>query len=303
MNPHEGNRMKMFVWLGILVLVACAKGPVPVPAPRGTTSSGGGDPYVAEFKDIGRTVVRRFKARYVHEASGVSVATFEAALEQAEVIGVDHPLEKDGVRKDALNYPDLQKIELSLVKWASSMDFYQKRRLVIHEVLGLLRAEDDQYQLTTLILKSPGFSQVMASGFYIEGEVAKVIVEKMIWTPELVRKLVAPKGVETVYVAKLFDPKKNHTCFKLEYEDPQEEIKYRCHLATPLRADLRDNGSIGLVLDVHDPLWNLFESQSDIPWEQRKFDFGVVKGNAKNCPYGRRSGHREPGEVDLELFP
>ncbi len=146
--------MKKFFFLLIaFTLVGCAR--TSTHAPKGTTSSGGGDPYEGEFRDVARSIVRRLKAREMTELQGVSVLAFETKAEKLTLTSTDSVLKKDGKVVDALNYPDEGRIELSLIRWPM-MGAFTKKRLVVHEIMGLLRIEDLKYRRSSDFLAALG---------------------------------------------------------------------------------------------------------------------------------------------------
>lgn len=313
----------LFSIFGIL-LISCSKPTVPEgtsqntgqspienpaapvgPRPQGTDFGSGGDAYAAEFKDIGRMVVRRLKSREIREVEGISVASFEEVSEKLVVKTTEAVLKKGDFPVDALNYADQMKVELSLVHWANSMDFSRKRRLVIHEILGLMRKDDSDYRLTGQFLKDMGFlHDVRFDEFNLTGPVAKTIAEKMPWrTSEISEK--AYKYVrETNYSAKREGGRNYISCKKIVYQnwseidpnEPEPTPHYICWFGC--QTTISDNGTILIALgpqwseDNRHPLWRLFD-------EKESFDYGVIKGDQSNFIWTGDTGNT----YELEIFP
>lgn len=239
---------------------------------QGTDFGSGGDAYAAEFKDIGRTVVRRLKAKNIHEVRTVSVASFEETLERVKVNTTEAVLKKGNDSVDALNFPDDVRIELSLVHWATSLDFYAKRRLVIHEILGLMRKADSGYELTTEILTSMGSNKIDFNRFHITGAVAKTLIEKMTWQPHEIHT----DGNATWYQIP-YDAEWNQEEIKCLKVDPPRRGEYDFRCWVKKYATLGEDGVIYVSLveeDGNHALWRLFDSI-----KERRFDYGTIKGD------------------------
>ena len=278
---------------------------VPVgPRPQGTDFGSGGDAYAAEFKDIGRMVVRRLKSREVREVEGISVTSFEEVSEKLVVTTTEAALKKGDIPVDALNYADQMKVELSLVHWASSMDFSRKRRLVIHEILGLMRKDDSDYRLTSQFLKDMGFlHDVRFDEFNLTGPVAKTIIEKMPWRASEMSEEAHSRYVrETNYSAKREGGRNYISCKKMVYQnlselgEPDAPPHYICWFGC--QTTISDNGTILIALgpawseDNRHPLWRLFD-------EKESFDYGVIKGDKGNFIQTGITGNF----YELEIFP
>ena len=281
--------MRSISSLGIfVVLVSCAiktpdnsTGTNPTgnpPTPQGWDVGGGGNSYAAEFMDIGRRVVLRLKAKNISEVKGVSVALLDETLQKLKVKPTEDVLKKGDDPVDALNFPDEQRIELSLVHWAVSLSFYQKRRLVIHESLGLMRKVDSGYELTTAILAAMGSNEIYFGNFEISGEVAKTLIEKMPWQSH---EVVTDDNATWFKIP--FDAKWNKEeikCLKVEDPTPPER-EFRCWVKKP--AYLGEDGVIYVTLceeDGNHALWRLFDYI-----QERRFDYGVIKGDVGKLLY------------------
>ena len=271
-------------------------GPKP---PQGWDVGSGGDAYAAEFKDIGRTVIRRLKNKGVREVDGISVTSFEETLEKLVVKTTETVLRKGDAPVDALNYAEQAKIELSLVHWANSMDFSQKRRLVIHEILGLMRKDASDYRLTTKFLKALGFlHDVLVDQFRIQGGVARTIIEKMHWnSDEMEVEEYLPHGRRTWYEipkSKTVFPLK---CLKQEFLASNKDTWYDCDIVSTMY--YTDEGTIHMELGTHDPLVRLFGRPSE-EFQPGPSDWWGVK--VTEFDYGRIKGHIS-GLAHLEIFP
>src|SRR5688572_8810485 len=95
-----------------LVLSSCGDPLLEKPQPRtqGWDVGNGGSGYAAEFRDIGRTVVRRFQGKGVAEIAGVSIAAFEETLNKAVIETTEEGLKKGNATVDALNFPSQSRI-------------------------------------------------------------------------------------------------------------------------------------------------------------------------------------------------
>ncbi len=289
----------------LLVCVACTRPPAPpgptaipvvsptIPAPQGTTSSGGGSPYKGEFKDIGRTVVRRLRANRFSEVAGVSADAFEKTLEGLEVEVTEALLYKDGSPVDALNFPSEHKVLLSLVRWAPFMHFGQKRRLVVHEVFGLMEKADAEFERTDELLAKLRFlDEVDIYEFQVGGDAAKTLTEKFSWrADEITVDNQYPKQPVTYYAARRGTHPHTGALLCRKHENWETEdyfVSYFCHIIGQAKAS--EQGTIVVSLgpwftkEQEHPLWRFFDGH-----QLETFDYGPVKGDSRY--------------QEIELFP
>lgn len=71
-------------------------------------------------------------------------------IRSALVESTDDQLFLDGVRKDAINYPDIEKIIFNRKGWATAANERTRMLFVLHEYLGLLRINDSRYSVSDL---------------------------------------------------------------------------------------------------------------------------------------------------------
>ena len=120
-------------------------------AQDGGISGGGGDGYAIQFVQVARMIQT---ALGVSADSAVDAAALKRAILETKVESTDQNLELDGKNKDAINYPAEKRITMSRSRWGS-LSGTQKRTLVLHEYLGILRIDDSNYQISARIISSP----------------------------------------------------------------------------------------------------------------------------------------------------
>jgi hypothetical protein len=126
-----------------------APGQLPTAVPQGTTSSGGGNSLESDFKSYGRSVLERFKVSAASRtAEELDLPALENALAEARIFAIGTPLFKDGKPVDALNFPDLKQIHIDESAWRERLSVFEKERLIVHELYGLIRKDDSRYELT-----------------------------------------------------------------------------------------------------------------------------------------------------------
>jgi len=274
-------------WLGfLLILISCSRPErleTNAPKAQGWDVGGGGNAFAAEFLDIGRTVVRRWNGlpdkAMGHEVYGwVSLKSFEQALKTAEVKTTEEELKIEGNTVDAVNFPDKQLIVLSLKRWAKNMGFPEKRRLVIHEILGLLGKEKSlHYELTSWITGELDFYRELPIYYFmIQGKPAQTLVEKFPWLPEEI-SIREKYSRETVYrLSKSEKSRDKLSCVKEETLSsgklvPEFAPRYRCYIEC-FYAVMSDDSSIKISLDQSGELYQRFFKG------KRSFDYGLLRG-------------------------
>ncbi len=111
---------------------------------------GGGNTSVAEFYQVARAVA--VHVRYERDTLyGVSGAQLIAYVGQIKVESSKKSLSLRGKKVEAINYPDEKRIELDTKAW-NSLSTRRKVLLVIHELLGLLKKPDPNYEVSSKIL-------------------------------------------------------------------------------------------------------------------------------------------------------
>lgn len=110
---------------------------------------GGGNMNAAEFYEIGDSLLEALNAELEVrvESQTISIASLKRLFAQTHVQPVAKSLKIDSVSVDAINYPDINRIELSEPRW-TKRSREQKIHLVAHELLGLARITDSGYRVS-----------------------------------------------------------------------------------------------------------------------------------------------------------
>ena len=108
----------------------------------GPGDGGGGNAPVAEFLKMGRYFNDFIDGQGSRVDATFPTAELQAVIGRWKVKAVQGPLELDGEKVDAINYPRETRVELDDDTWSkrSVSDKYQN---VIHEILGLLEIKDE----------------------------------------------------------------------------------------------------------------------------------------------------------------
>ncbi|MGE0615952.1 MAG: hypothetical protein AB7P04_09940 [Bacteriovoracia bacterium] len=118
-----------------------------------TGVGGGGDAYALEFTAMGRGALGYVRA-YADQFPEIASEELAKAIDATQVTSIDHAYLEDarGRREvDAINYPDVKKIELSRTRWAQ-LDTDARITLVLHEYLGILRLADEGFLVSGRLL-------------------------------------------------------------------------------------------------------------------------------------------------------
>lgn len=117
----------------------------------GGIDAGGGDAYAAEFVGLAHQLVDMATEL---EDSPVDADELKAAIRETEVQTLDKVF-LNGIEKDAVNFPSRKLIELSRSRWDEIQDDVLRRyRLVLHEYLGILKMNDEDYQISSKFINS-----------------------------------------------------------------------------------------------------------------------------------------------------
>lgn len=125
--------------------------------PGGSTGTrGGGDGYALEFRDLANTVANELKQTVI-AVPGFDLAKFEALIapEASTIESTDQPLRVspgDTVVKTAINEPDTRHIIIQRTSWDKLIDHHLREVLVLHEYLGLMRIDDNQFKISSRLL-------------------------------------------------------------------------------------------------------------------------------------------------------
>ena len=137
-----------------LILAGCApqSRPTKSAAPEAAgRESGGGSADTAEFEQIAKALARAFSSQKPKTVFGVTGETLTSITREMRVEAVAKTLQKNGAEVQALNYPSERRIEFNVDSWRE-IRFEKKVLLVIHEILGLLRQDDEGYTVSSRIL-------------------------------------------------------------------------------------------------------------------------------------------------------
>jgi hypothetical protein len=269
------------------------------PVLEGTNSSGGGDAYASEFLKIAEEILGRL---IWHDRTAVTAKGLQSAIRETEIKSVEavlyhptiannflHPLctgqdlnpepGSDWSRVDAINCPVQKRILFSLVNW-KSFSLFEKRRLVLHEYLGILRLADRKYEKSHEILKKLSLKTVVRlSPLTIFGPLAKAIIDSIKWDASQVRNVEEKFFDGSVLRGKLYGLKRG-SIEVLHCEEGTVQIK-DANISTgqscaflDVSGELRDASEISIQDDRENTLWNAFApSKSD-----RQFDLKFVRG-------------------------
>lgn len=113
---------------------------------EGGFDGGGGNAQVAEFYDMAKKFHREIFRIYKEKVPDFPVGELTAVMSRYSVESTPGQLTlRDGQKVDAINNPNSGVIYLDDVSWAQR-DQRLKFQIVIHELLGLMRIEDFQYE-------------------------------------------------------------------------------------------------------------------------------------------------------------
>ncbi len=128
----------------------------------------GGDGLAAEFiltaKDAFRILQNKPEVTQYLNLDKLSMA-----IANTKVISTKEPLILNGVEIDAINYPAQQLIKINRLRWMDLRDSNRtltRFNLVIHEYLGIIGINDDQYSISQSIVKIMNLNQYNTSKFW-----------------------------------------------------------------------------------------------------------------------------------------
>ncbi|WP_413574732.1 hypothetical protein ACLVWU_10925 [Bdellovibrio sp. HCB290] len=123
----------------------------------GDESSGtrnGGNTIASDFYERGVTLLNQLKPRspVSLEDRDIEVSPLIALFQKTKLVVSDVNLYLDGSLVDAINYPKLNKIEISSLTW-KTLNSQDKNQLVIHEILGVAGLPDPLYRNSQELLE------------------------------------------------------------------------------------------------------------------------------------------------------
>lgn len=149
---------------------------------HGGNSSGGGNVYADEFRQIARDLLKRIKFKFPIDIIGIKISDLSNAVESYKVEATEDVLKKDGVQVDALNFPSEKRILLSLLHWKKDLTPYQKSRLALHEFLGAMGLEDTRFEKTHKIFEETALNVfIKMENFSVGGPVADLLIQRVSW--------------------------------------------------------------------------------------------------------------------------
>ena len=116
--------------------------------PGGSEGTGGGDTEAQEFVTMAYELILWLK---VHPIEEVDLNRLTEKVATSIVQSTEDLLEVNGILVDAINEPNLAppKITINRAVWRSLRVLEHRRRmLVLHEYLGLMKADDTKYQIS-----------------------------------------------------------------------------------------------------------------------------------------------------------
>ena len=137
----------MFTALGILSLT------LNLSSYAGVGAGGGGNAIAQDFKSKALTVLDLLKTQA--PAGEIDLQKLSEAIKTTDVEGTQTELFLQGAHKDCINYPDQKQILVSEKDW-QSLGLVNQQFLALHEYLGILRVNDQDYQMTSKLLASEG---------------------------------------------------------------------------------------------------------------------------------------------------
>ncbi|OQW48825.1 MAG: hypothetical protein A4S09_13585 [Proteobacteria bacterium SG_bin7] len=111
---------------------------------------GAGDSAEIEFKSIGRAISSKLHDELAGKLPGVDALKFQNAVAETQVIMTSRYLQKDGRKREALNFPNEKKIEVNRPNW-TKLAPVRKAILVLHEYLGILGLEGESYEISSTL--------------------------------------------------------------------------------------------------------------------------------------------------------
>ena len=118
----------------------------------GDHAGNGGDSIAIKVKVIGARLVAELRYASKKMPLQIDVDKLKTILESSKIETTKKDLILNGKRKDAINYPNENRIIFNATSWRL-LSIQDKRMLVLHELLGLLGVDDKQYEITMALEK------------------------------------------------------------------------------------------------------------------------------------------------------
>lgn len=144
----------------VLVAILLMSVPCSQAASGGATGvGGGGNMDVAAFYQTAESALQALIPYSPALIAGQSIdfSKLLSTLKTTTVHATTQNLTLNGAKVDAINYPDAGEINFNQVRW-ESMTSGQKVQLVIHEMIGVSRLIDQNYQVSSAAIQMLGLS-------------------------------------------------------------------------------------------------------------------------------------------------
>lgn len=115
----------------------------------GGLDGGGGGHLAQEFFKVANSVLNELK---IKNSQKIDVEALEMAIKTVEVEFVSEELLLNGIRKDAINYPEKFLIKYNIQAWNNIQSTAAKCAMVLHELLGIMKVKDSGYHISYYIL-------------------------------------------------------------------------------------------------------------------------------------------------------
>lgn len=128
----------------------------------------GGDSIASEFILTAKDALRILKGKS-EVKKYLDVDKFEIAILNTKISSTDDSLILNDIEVDAINYPEQKRIKINRSRWLdlrSSSRTVSRFNLVMHEYLGIMKIEDNQYSLSQLIVGIMGPGNYSTSKFW-----------------------------------------------------------------------------------------------------------------------------------------
>jgi hypothetical protein len=117
----------------------------------GSEVGNGGDTWSIDFVSTANRTAEEISRMTPEQRYGVEPLSLSKTIELTKVESTPEPIFIGGIQKTAINYPNQKKILLSRPSWDAVKNMIVKRRLALHEFLGIMRIDDQNYQISSKI--------------------------------------------------------------------------------------------------------------------------------------------------------
>jgi hypothetical protein len=107
----------------------------------------GGDAVAMEFRSIGQTIVKQLKLSKMEDYKGLNISKLDLIINLVLIETTNKELRIGKNRKDAINFPASRRILINAKNW-NKLSLENKRQLIIHESMGLLKVLDENNEVS-----------------------------------------------------------------------------------------------------------------------------------------------------------